>query len=286
LAETKPVGREQRFRPKKRLSQHFLQDTGIIHEIIAQAGFDESDHVFEIGAGLGALTLPLSKVVRHITTIEKDAQLADMLGKRLSHAGVDNVDLINDDILAFDLSKVIDLSLKKIKIIGNLPYNISSPLLEKFIKNRNLVSRAILMFQYEFARRLVAPPGNKEYGAMTVLIQYHASLTPLIDVPKEAFYPKPKVDSMVLELDLDSPHPRRTEDEETFQMVVKGAFAHRRKTLLNSLKGTLSSRSINEIVAALDRCDIDPTKRAENLDIDDFLCLTSQLTSTQLTSLS
>jgi 16S rRNA (adenine1518-N6/adenine1519-N6)-dimethyltransferase len=279
LAETKPVGREQRFWPKKRLSQHFLQDTGIIHEIIAQAGFDESDHVFEIGAGLGALTLPLSKVVRHITAIEKDAQLADMLGKRLSHAGVDNVNLINDDILAFDFSKVIDLSLKKIKIIGNLPYNISSPLLEKFIKNRNLVSRAILMFQYEFARRLIAPPGNKEYGAMTVLIQYHASLTPLLDVPKEAFYPKPKVDSMVLELDLDSPHPRRTEDEETFKMVVKGAFAHRRKTLLNSLKGTLSSRSINEIVAALDRCAIDPTKRAENLDIDDFLCLTSQLTS-------
>ncbi|MBL7176718.1 MAG: ribosomal RNA small subunit methyltransferase A [Desulfobacteraceae bacterium] len=279
MAETKPVGREQRFRPKKRLSQHFLQDTGIIHEIIAQAGFDESDHVFEIGAGLGALTLPLSKVVRHITAIEKDAQLADMLGKRLSHAGVDNVNLINDDILAFDLSKVIDLSLKKIKVIGNLPYNISSPLLEKFIKNRNLVSRAILMFQYEFARRLIAPPGNKEYGAMTVLIQYHAGITPLLDVPKEAFYPKPKVDSMVLELDLDSPHPRRTEDEETFKMVVKGAFAHRRKTLLNSLKGTLSSRSINEIVAALDRCAIDPTKRAENLDIDDFLCLTSQLTS-------
>lgn len=279
MAETKPVGREQRFRPKKRLSQHFLQDTGIIHEIIAQAGFDESDHVFEIGAGLGALTLPLSKVVRHITAIEKDAQLADMLGKRISHAGVDNVSLINDDILAFDLSKVIDLSLKKIKVIGNLPYNISSPLLEKFIENRNLVSRAILMFQYEFARRLIAPPGNKEYGAMTVLIQYHASLTPLLDVPKEAFYPKPKVDSMVLELDLDCPHPRRTEDEETFKMVVKGAFAHRRKTLLNSLKGTLSSRSINEIVAALDRCAIDPTKRAENLDIDNFLCLTSQLTS-------
>lgn len=279
MAETKPVGREQRFRPKKGLSQHFLRDTGIIHGIIAQAGFDESDHVFEIGAGLGALTLPLSKVVRHITAIEKDAQLADMLGKRLSHAGVDNVNLINDDILAFDLSKVIDRSLKKIKVIGNLPYNISSPLLEKFIKNRNLVSRAILMFQYEFARRLIAPPGNKEYGAMTVLIQYHASLTPLLDVPKEAFYPKPKVDSMVLELDLDSPHPRRTEDEETFKMVVKGAFAHRRKTLLNSLKGTLSSRSINEIVAALDRCAIDPTKRAENLDIDDFLCLTSQLTS-------
>jgi 16S rRNA (adenine1518-N6/adenine1519-N6)-dimethyltransferase len=279
LAETKPIKREQRFRPKKRLSQHFLKDTGIIHEIIAQAGFDESDHVLEIGAGLGALTLPLSKVVRHITAIEKDAQLVDMLGKRLSHAGIDTVNLINDDILAFDLNKVIDLSLKKIKVIGNLPYNISSPLLEKFIKNRNLLSRAILMFQYEFARRLIAPPGNKEYGAMTVLIQYHASLSPLLDVPKEAFYPRPKVDSMVLELDLDSPHPRRTDDEETFKMVVKGAFAHRRKTLLNSLKGTLSSRSIDEIVAALDSCAIDSTKRAENLDIDDFLCLTSQLTS-------
>jgi 16S rRNA (adenine1518-N6/adenine1519-N6)-dimethyltransferase len=165
------------------------------------------------------------------------------------------------------------------KVIGNLPYNISTPFLERLVENRNLVSRAVLMFQLELARRLTASPGNKEFGAMTVLVQYHAHICPLLEVSKASFYPKPKVDSMVLELNFERPHPRRADDEAKFKMVVRGAFTHRRKTLLNSLRRALSPRTSEEILDALRKCAIDPGKRAETLNIDDFLCLTNALPS-------
>jgi 16S rRNA (adenine1518-N6/adenine1519-N6)-dimethyltransferase len=279
LAETKSVNGRYGFRPKKKLGQHFLKDKGIIREIIHRARFEQSDEALEIGAGLGALTLPLAGSVHLILAVEKDPRLTDMLRKRLSHEGINNVILMNEDILRVDFNRLLHMTAKKIKVVGNLPYNISSPLLEKLVENRNLVSRAILMFQFELARRLIASPGNKEYGAMTVLIQYHARLSPLLQVPKEAFYPRPKVDSMVLELDFERPHPRNAEDEAKFKMVVKAAFAHKRKTLLNSLKGALFSLSKEEILAMLEKCSIDPRRRAETLDIDDFLCLTSALVS-------
>jgi 16S rRNA (adenine1518-N6/adenine1519-N6)-dimethyltransferase len=279
LAENKPTKRGYGFRPKKRLGQHFLKDTEIVREIISKARFNLSDQVLEIGAGLGALTLPLAGSVHQIVAVEKDPSLTDILRKRLSLEDINNVSLVNDDILKLDFKHIPHSPEKKIKVIGNLPYNISSPFLEKLVENRNMVSRAILMFQFELARRLVANPGNREFGAMTVLIQYHAHLSPLLDVPKESFHPRPKVNSMVLELDFERPHPRRAEDEAKFKMVVKAAFAHRRKTLLNSLKRTLSSHSSEEILAALEKCDIDPGRRAETLEIDDFLCLTSALPS-------
>jgi 16S rRNA (adenine1518-N6/adenine1519-N6)-dimethyltransferase len=206
-----------------------------------------------------------------------------MLKKRLALDDINNVRLINDDILKLELEGVPPLPEKKMKVIGNLPYNISSPFLEKLVENRNLVSKAILMFQLEVARRLCASPGGKEFGAMTVLIQYHAQVSPLFEVSKASFYPRPKVDSMVLELDFERPHPRRAQDEAKFKMVVKGAFAHRRKTLLNSLKRSLSSRTSQEILAALHKCEIDPGKRAETLNIDHFLCLTTALPSNKST---
>ncbi len=277
MEETKSINARYGFRPKKRLGQHFLKDKGIIGEIIKKAGFGQSDQVLEIGAGLGALTLPLAGSVHLISAIEKDPSLTEMLRKRLSSAGINNVILTNDDILKLDFNQLQQVTEKKIKVIGNLPYNISSPFLEKLVENRNLVSRAILMFQSELARRLIARPGNKQYGAMTVLIQYHAHLSPLLEVPRESFYPRPKVDSMVIELDFERPHTRRIEDEANFKTVVKGAFAHRRKTVLNSLKQALFSLSSEEILGALEKCDIDPHKRAEALDIDDFLCLSSAL---------
>lgn len=265
------------FRPKKRLGQHFIQSPEIIQQIIERSGFHKSDRILEIGAGLGALTIPLAESFHHIIAVEKDSRLADILGKRLSRAGINNVTLINDDILKLDLRTIPEFAGDKIRVIGNLPYNISSPFLEKLVNDRKLISKAVLMFQLEFARRLIAFPGGKEYSAMTVLIQYHARLSPLIDVPKEAFYPKPKVDSMVLKLDMERPYPRRAKDETIFKIVVKGAFAQRRKILLNSLKGTLSSYTIDEIFSALKRCAIDYRRRAETLHMDDFLCLASAL---------
>ena len=277
MAEKKRIRRGNGFQPKKRLGQHFLRDAGVVREIINKAKLGPSDNVLEIGPGLGALTIPLASLVHHIVAVEKDPRLAEMLKKRLAHEDISNDRLVNDDILKLELEDIPRLLGKKMKVIGNLPYNISTPFLERLVVNRNLVSRAVLMFQLELARRLTASPGNKEFGAMTVLVQYHAHISPLLEVSKASFYPRPKVDSMVLELDFERPHPRRAEDETKFKTVVRGAFAHRRKTLLNSLKRTLSSRTSEEILAALRKCGIDPEKRAETLHMDQFLCLTSAL---------
>ena len=233
--------------------------------------------MLEVGPGRGALTLPLAGRVKRVFAVEKDPRLAEMLKKTLERAGIENVILVCGDILRLDFHEVVGAQEGKINVIGNLPYNISSPFLEKIIRNKELIKRAILTFQLELANRLVGSPGNKAYGAMTVLMQYHARLSPLLTIPKESFHPRPKVSSMVLEMDFTRPHPTRTEDEEHFRKVVKAAFAQRRKTVSNSLRHTLPSFGAEKILEALDQCGIDPRKRAETLNIDDFLCLSAAL---------
>jgi 16S rRNA (adenine1518-N6/adenine1519-N6)-dimethyltransferase len=133
------------------------------------------------------------------------------------------------------------------------------------------------MFQREFAERLLAEPGGKDYGALTVIIRYDAQVTPVINVSRDAFYPRPKVGSMVVRIDLERIHKRRAEDDRFFRTVVKAAFSHRRKTILNSLGGALSSCGNDEIREALNRCGIDPVRRAETLDIDEFISLADKL---------
>jgi 16S rRNA (adenine1518-N6/adenine1519-N6)-dimethyltransferase len=265
------------YRPKKRLGQYFLKDRQVVHDIIQGAGFRKSDHALEVGPGLGALTVPLAGYVRKITAVEKDSQLADMLKERLSVSGIINVNLINEDILRFDLEGVRGKDKDKLVVVGNIPYNISSPLLGKIMACRNLISRAVLMFQYEFAGRLLAGPGGKEYGALTVLIRYNAAVSPLVNVPREAFYPRPEVGSAVVKIDLERPYPVRTQDEAHLKRVVRGAFAHRRKTVFNSLKGALPLYGDDVIYQALERAGIDTRRRAETIDIDEYVRLASEL---------
>jgi 16S rRNA (adenine1518-N6/adenine1519-N6)-dimethyltransferase len=265
------------FFPKKRLGQHFLKDPQIIQDIIAKARFEEDSEVMEVGPGLGALTFPLASRVKRVIGIEKDSRLIDTLQRRVSLQQASNVTLVNSDILKLDFFQVIGSEGKRIHVIGNLPYNISSPFLGKLISHRAQVKRAILTFQLELARRLAATPDNKAYGALTVLVQYYARITPLLQIPREAFYPKPKVASMVLELDFTRPYPRRAEDEENFRKVVKASFAQRRKTILNSLRGTLTYLDRDHILNALEKCGIEPGKRAENLQMNDYLCLSDAL---------
>ena len=264
------------LRPNKRLGQHFLRDRSVIAEIIEISGFTGSDDILEIGPGLGALTIPLSVHVNHVIAVEKDRRLTEILGKRLSQEGINNVILINDDILKVDLRKVVVPSEKKFKAIGNLPYNISSPFLERLFKHQDLMGTAFLMFQYEFAERLLASPGGKEYGALTILTRYDAYVSPLMHVSRDAFYPRPKVGSMIVKIDMEKGHTRRAEDDKFFRKVIKGAFAHRRKTILNSLAGTIGI-SGNIIREALSQCDLDPMRRAETLDIDEFINLADTL---------
>jgi 16S rRNA (adenine1518-N6/adenine1519-N6)-dimethyltransferase len=264
-------------RPKKGLGQHYLTRSDITHEIVYRSGFGAKDIVLEIGPGKGALTIPLARNVSHIFAVEKDPHLVEALRRKITRAGFSNITLIHDDILRFDLAELVNAQRRKIQVIGNLPYNISSPCLEKLVTHRPAISRAILMFQREFALRLCASPGEKAYGAMTVLVNYNAKTTPLLQVSRNAFYPRPKVDSAVVEIDFERPYATRAKHEAAFQKVVKGAFSHRRKTLANSLKRFFPSLDQNELLQWLAACSIDRRRRAETLDMNEFLCMADKL---------
>ena len=277
MRPSRSTGRTRGPGPKKSLGQHFLTDPRTVQKIIAFTRFTTADRVLEIGPGHGALTLPLARLVGQVIAVEKDAQLISLLEEKLLREGIENVTFINNDILKWDFREISLIPSAKVKVIGNLPYNISTPFLGKLIENRARVDRAVLMFQLEVAKRLTASPGNRTYGAMTVLVQYHAQATRLLEVSKNAFFPKPKVDSMVLELDFERPHAKQSNDEVCFRKVVRGAFAHRRKTLFNSLKTVYSTMDREVLLGGIKKCGIDPGTRAETLGIDEFVCLASAL---------
>ncbi len=271
------VKRDGAFRPNKRLGQNFLVDPVISERIVAFSRFLPEETVLEIGPGKGALTIPLARRVKHVLAVEKDPRLADWLGERLKKAGLHNVTLLNGDILKLDWMSLKAHFQDRIPVIGNLPYNISSPVLEKMCRKPQLMGKAILMFQKEVAERLVATAGSKAYGALTLLVQYHARVLSRLTVNKGSFFPVPKVDSMVVSLDFETSYPRRDSNEADFIKVVKAAFMHRRKTVFNSLKGAMPNQTTETLETALAACGIEPGKRAEVLGMDDFLCLSSVL---------
>jgi 16S rRNA (adenine1518-N6/adenine1519-N6)-dimethyltransferase len=211
--------------------------------------------------------------VGRVIAVEKDPQLSESLRESLYRNSVEHVDVVTQDILKWDFEQVFRQAGGRIQVMGNLPYNISSPVLEKLVRNRERVGRAILMFQAEVAERLASSPGRKSYGALTVLIQYHAHTTKLLDISRRLFYPRPKVNSAVVELDFEKPYVRRALEESMFETVVRGAFAHRRKTILNSLTGWRTGWGREDLVSLLKGCGIDPGIRAEGLDMEGFLCL-------------
>ncbi len=272
------------IRPRKRLGQHFLQDPSIADRIIAQARFTNTDVAIEVGAGLGALTIPILAHVSHVVAVEKDPLLIAILKERLPLKEMEKITLVAEDMLKLQVKEIYDTFNQKLKILGNLPYNISSPFLKKLMDNRNCIKTAVLMFQYEFAQRLAAGPRKRQYGALSVITQYCARVSPLMRVKREAFYPKPKVDSMVVEIDFEKPYPSQAEDELLFQRIVKAAFSHRRKTILNSLERGLAPVSREMLERALKKCLIDPKRRAETLTIDEYIGLTSALAAHQSTA--
>jgi 16S rRNA (adenine1518-N6/adenine1519-N6)-dimethyltransferase len=265
------------LKPNKLLGQHFLVDQGIIRQIIEKAGLDKSDDILEIGPGMGALTIPVSKEVKSIIAVEKDTRMVNHLRQKLDENNISNVTIINNDILKVDFGILAGEMKNRIKVIGNLPYNISSPFLERLITNKRFFSRAILMLQYEFAQRLSSDPGTKDYGAITVMTKYESTITRLIKVENDAFSPRPKVGSMVISIDMERPHPVRAKDDRVFELVVRGAFAQRRKTIKNSLKVISDQFENDRITAALDTCGINPSRRAETLSLDEFISLADTL---------
>ncbi len=277
MTSEKLQSKKKAFFPKKGLGQRFLIRGSVANKMISRSGFGPSDTVLEIGPGFGALTIPLARTVRRVVAVEKDEKVMEMLGEKLERAGISNVKLLHGDILKTDFDSLYDSIDEKLNIIGNLPYNISSPVLKKLMANRGKISRAVLMFQKEFAERLIASPGKKTYGAITVLLRYNAEASALFRVPKEAFRPKPKVESMVICIDFQRPYSHRPVKEESLKRVVKAAFSRRRKTLLNALSSVKDLGDKATVLKALQECGIDPTRRAETLHMEDFLCLTLAL---------
>ena len=261
------------LRPKKRLGQSFLSDRSTAEAIIAKARLSPQDVVLEIGAGLGALTIPLARAVEKVYAVEKDHSIVDLLKTELLAHDISNCEIFREDILQLDLRQFVTSAERKITVVGNLPYNISSQILIKLIQSRNDFDRAIFMFQKELAQRISAHPGGKEYGRITAMLRYCAEIRSLLNVNSNAFYPPPKVDSTVIEIKFKPTTSYDTHDETMLFAVIKAAFGNRRKNLKNAL--TASGLPIDSQVAlqALSSAGINYTRRAETLEPAEFVSL-------------
>lgn len=263
--------------PKKQLGQNFLSDPSTAKMIIARAALDPEDTILEIGSGLGALTIPAAMQVTRVTAVETDRKIAELLKTELLAAGLDNVTIVRDSILNVDIEKVAEGSPGKIVVIGNLPYNISSQILVKLIKARSVVDRAIVMFQKELAERLRAAPGSKVYGRITAMLAYCSDIKPLAIIKENLFYPRPKVDSEVIEIRFRETFNLSAEEEAYLFQVIKAAFGKRRKTLKNALSQSQLGIDGTTAVNALEAAGIDPVRRAETLSVEEFVVLSKGL---------
>jgi 16S rRNA (adenine1518-N6/adenine1519-N6)-dimethyltransferase len=261
------------LRPKKHLGQSFLSDPSTAATITTRARLSPQDVVLEIGAGLGALTIPLAQAVKKIFAVEKDRQLIDLLKTELLTGEITNCEIIAGDILQIDLRKYTAAAGRKITVVGNLPYRISSQILIKLIQSRNDFNRAIFMFQKELAQRICARPGGKEYGRITAMLRYCAEIKTLLNVKASAFYPPPRVDSAVIEIKFKPTTDYGLHDEAMLFAVIKAAFGNRRKTLKNALKASGLPVDSQTAQQALTSAGIDPSRRAETLEPEEFVSL-------------
>ena len=260
---------------RKELGQNFLSDPKAAEMIVNRAAISDMDLVLEIGPGLGALTVHAAKAAKRVVAVEKDIRLVGLLMEELERANVSNVEIINNDIMKQDLGAIANK--EEMIVIGNLPYNISSQVLFKLVENRHLVKRAILMFQKELAERIVAPPGGRDYGRLSAVIQYCATVRTVADVKAHLFFPKPAVDSRVIEVSFSGKTRFSGEKERFLFKVIKAAFSKRRKTLRNSLAGSELGIDTKESTMALDTAKIDPSRRAETLNVEEYSDLTEAL---------
>ena len=259
--------------PKKQLGQNFLSDPSTAKMIISRAGISSEDIALEIGAGLGAITVPLGQTVSGVYAVEKDTQLIEMLKTELAFYQVQNVTVLNQNILKVDIPAIARQAGRSLVVFGNLPYNISSQVMVQLIAERHCLTRCFLMFQKELAQRLTASPGTKDYGRLTAMLQYCATVKPLATVNAALFYPKPKIDSEVIEIDFTRAPDFSVPDETFFFLVIKAAFSKRRKTLKNSLSKSVLQMETEMINKGLNNAAIDPTRRAETLSAEEFVRL-------------
>lgn len=264
------------FRFSKSLGQNFLTDGNIIKNILDASLIGEEDLVIEIGPGMGAITEELVAGAKKVVAVELDSNLIPILQEIFAEAS--NLKLIHSDILKLDLARIIEEGKKElqkgeefkaVRVVGNLPYYITTPIIMHILERSLEIDSITVMMQKEVAERIEAPPGGKNRGAISVAVQYYGNVEKICIVPKEVFYPVPKVDSAVLRIDLKKNLPMNDEERKIMFSVIKAGFGQRRKTLMNSLSGGLGlPKTIIE--AVLKEVGIDKRRRAETLTIREF----------------
>jgi 16S rRNA (adenine1518-N6/adenine1519-N6)-dimethyltransferase len=256
------------IQPTRSLGQSFLIDNNITAKIVDSAGIERSETVVEIGAGPGMMTRRIADKAGRVIALEIDSRIVEVLRHELGTRP--NVHIIEADVLDFDFSSVVKDE-DRIKVIGNIPYNISSQILFRLIEYRHVISSVTLMFQREVAERIMAPPGSREYGILSVMTVMYMIPSKVTTVPASCFYPKPRVESMVLTMDVRERPLCEACNYDIFRKVVRSAFAKRRKTLINSLKESPFIRDLDiDLASILGGLGINPTRRGETLTVEEF----------------
>ena len=254
--------------PRRRFGQNFLVRPDLAQRIVEHCRLRPEDVAVEIGPGGGALTGLLARRVRRLIAVEKDIGLAAFLREEL--AEVARVEIVEGDFLEFDLAACAAAhGVERLVVVGNIPYNITTPVIERLFEQRAVVQSAVLLVQKEYAERLGAAAGSPEYGALTIFARYHALLEPLMTVRAGAFWPRPEVDSMLVRFLIREHPPVAVPSEELFFRVVRGAFHMRRKQLLNTLEESLGVKK-QEAERVSRAAGIDPRRRGETLTLDEF----------------
>lgn len=279
VAEVNRLLKSRGLKPRKSLGQNFLVDSNLLTKIVEAAEIDGDTGVIEIGPGLGALTDKLLERAGRVVAIEIDRELAGLLRDR--YEGEEKLAILEQDILASSLARIIEIELKdyqKLKVVANLPYYITSPIITQLLEEEVHFDSLTLMVQKEVAERLTASPGGKDYGSLTVFVNYYADVRIAFNVSRNVFLPKPEVDSAIIQLLPHRVKPHQPQDEALFFSTIRASFRHRRKTLANNLNmefaGRLSRESLAEILA---RAEIDGMRRAETLSLAEFVRLADGL---------
>ena len=251
----------------KKLGQNFLIDADIVRGIVDAADIRPGERVLEIGPGIGTLTQGLAEAGAEVTAVELDKKLPAVLAKTLE--GYENVRIVQGDILKVNIPEI--MGSEPFKVAANLPYYITTPIIMTLLERRLPISRLVTMVQKEVADRMVAEPGTKAYGALSVAVQYYTQPHVELDVPPRSFIPAPEVDSVVIVCDVREKPPVTVADEKLFFRVVRAAFGQRRKTLSNALKGAGFDKEL--IRTALPAAGIDGTRRGETLSLTEFAAI-------------
>ena len=263
--ETNFILKKYGLRANKKLGQNFLINEEIINEIVEKADVQKNDVIIEIGPGLGSLTAKLLENAKKVIAIELDPNMSKILKERFSL--YDNFELIENDVLKVNLQEIIS-EYESVKVVANLPYYITTPIIMKLLEDKLKLKSITVMVQKEVGERFCAKPNSKEYGAITISINYYTKPEVIIDVPKENFEPVPEVDSCVIKLDIRDVPPVSLKNEKEFFNLVKAGFSQRRKTINNSLASM--GKTKEQVKNVLEKLNIDPKLRAENLTIEQF----------------